>query len=244
LQHTPGAQAQQALAPTVDGPPPSRWTLRGIRATIPWLKDYTLSGVWRLLQRHGLHIRAAQVHQHSPDPDYVAKLEHLLACLRDAAQHPGEVMLVFLDEMGYYRWPSEGRTCGPSAPAPAPLAERDCPTNKQWRLIGALNALSGRVDYLDAYIIGREKMIVFYHQLVAAYGDARRIYVAQDNWSIHRHVDVQSALLDLPQIEPVWLPTYAPWLNPIEKPGTLWVPLAARAGTDAASAGWGLAGVA
>jgi hypothetical protein len=26
-----------------------------------------------------------------------------------------------------------------------------------------------------------------------------------------------SALADLPQIEPVWLPTYAPWLNPIEK---------------------------
>jgi hypothetical protein len=28
---------------------------------------------------------------------------------------------------------------------------------------------------------------------------------------------VAAALADLPQIEPVWLPTYAPWLNPIEK---------------------------
>jgi len=82
---------------------------------------------------------------------------------------------------------------------------------------GALNALTGRVDYLDAYIIGREKVIVFYRQLVAAYPDARRIYLVQDNWSIHTHEDVQAALSDLPQIEPVWLPTYAPWLNPIEK---------------------------
>ena len=42
------------------------------------------------------------------------------------------------------------------------------------------------------------------------------------------------------QIEPAWLPTYAPWLNPIEKPGTLWVPLVAGAGADLASAGAGL----
>jgi len=217
LQQAPGEEARQELAPTASGPPPSRWTLRGVRATFPWLRDYTLAGVWRVLRRHDLHIRSAQVRQHSPDEDYVAKLDHLLSCLRDAAAHPDEVVLVFLDEMGYYRWPAEGRTWGPAAPHPTPLADRDGPNNKQWRVIGALNALTGRLDYLDAYIIGREKLIVFYRQLVRAYPEARRIYVAQDNWSIHTHVDVQTALADLPQIEPVWLPTYAPWLNPIEK---------------------------
>ena len=122
-----------------------------------------------------------------------------------------------LDEMGYYRWPKEGPSWARAAPHPAPLADRDGPNTKQWRVSGALNALTGRVDYLDAYIIGREKVIVFYRQLVAAYPDARRIYLVQDNWSIHTHEDVQAALSDLPQIEPVWLPTYAPWLNPIEK---------------------------
>jgi transposase len=170
-----------------------------------------------VLDRHGLHIRAARVRQHSPDPEYLTKLEHLLSCLHDAAAHPDDVVLVFLDEMGYYRWPADGRTWGPTAPTPAPLADREGPNNKQWRVIGALNALSGRVDYLDAYIIGREKVIRFYHQLIAAYPDARQIYAVQDNWSIHTHPEVQAALATLPQIEPVWLPTYAPWLNPIEK---------------------------
>jgi transposase len=28
---------------------------------------------------------------------------------------------------------------------------------------------------------------------------------------------VLTALIDYPRITPVWLPTYAPWLNPIEK---------------------------
>src|SRR5436190_12424031 len=124
LQQAPGEEARQELAPTADGPAPSRWTLRGIRATFPWLRNYTLSGVWRLLRRHGLHIRASQVRQHSPDPEYVAKLDRLLECLRDAAAHPGEVELVFLDEMGYYRWPKEGHAWGLAAPVPAPLTDR------------------------------------------------------------------------------------------------------------------------
>jgi transposase len=70
---------------------------------------------------------------------------------------------------------------------------------------------------LDNYIIGREKVIACYRQLVQAYPQARRLYAIQDNWSIHKHPEVVEALRAWPQIEPVWLPTYAPWLNPIEK---------------------------
>src|SRR5437762_13646764 len=118
LQQAPGEEARQELAPTADGPPPSRWTLRGVRATFPWLKDYTLSGVWRLLRRHDLLMRSARVRQQRPDPEYLGKLDHLLACLRDAAAHAGEVVLVFLHEVGYYRWPVERRTWGAAAPSP------------------------------------------------------------------------------------------------------------------------------
>src|SRR5439155_23699590 len=140
-----------------------------------------------------------------PDGEYLAKLEHLLSCLRDVAAHPDEVVLVFLDEMGYYRWPKEGRTWGQSAPAPAPLADRDGPNNKQWRLIGALNALSGRVDYLHAYTIGRAKLIASYRQPVPASPHARLIYVVHDNWPIHTHAEVQPALAPLPPTDPVGL---------------------------------------
>ena len=219
LQQAPGEEARRELVPTEDGPPPSRWTLRSIRATFAWLKDYTLSGVWRVLQRAKLRVRSARVRQYSPDPAYGAKVAYLEQCLGEAAAQPDEVVLVFLDEMGYYRWPTAAPMWAPAAPCPAPVAQRTAPNNQQWRIIGALNALTGQVDYLDAYIVGRAKIIAFYQQLVHAYPKARRIYVVQDNWSIHTHPDVLAALEHLPQIVPVWLPTYAPWLNPIE---TLW----------------------
>jgi len=45
LQQGPGQEAQEETAVTVDGPPPSRWTLATIRASFASIRDYTLSGV-------------------------------------------------------------------------------------------------------------------------------------------------------------------------------------------------------
>lgn len=73
------------------------------------------------------------------------------------------------------------------------------------------------MDYLDNYVVGRKQVIAFYGRLNQIYAQARRIYVIQDNWSIHQHPDVLTSLTQWPRLEPVWLPTYAPWLNPIEK---------------------------
>ncbi len=191
--------------------------MRGIRATFGWLHEYTLSGVWRVLHRCKLQVRSARVRQYSPDPDYGAKVAYLEQCLRDAAQQPDEIVVVFLDEMGYYHWPAAARTWSRAAPDSPPATEPAGTNNKQWRIIGALNALTGQVSYLDGYIVGRAKVISFYQRLTQVYPTARRICVVQDNWSIHTHEDVLAALAAFPQIEPVWLPTYAPWLNPIEK---------------------------
>jgi hypothetical protein len=210
LCQAPGEEARQVLG-LPEGVPPSRWQLRTIQASIPALADYTLSGIWRFLERSHLGLRSPQVQLYSPDPDYASKRDRLCTCLRGAAQHPESIVLLFLDEMGYFRWPDPAPDWGP-----APCATRDG-TNRQQRIIGALNAISGRVDYLDGYIVGREKVGLFYRQIDAAYSQAQTIYVAQDNWSIHRHPDVLAVLADLPRIETVWLPTYAPWLNPIEK---------------------------
>jgi len=63
-----------------------------------------------------------------------------------------------------------------------PLADRAESPNRLWRIIGAMNALTGRVDFLDDYIVGRAKVIKFYEQLSRSYPDAERLLVVQDNW--------------------------------------------------------------
>jgi hypothetical protein len=205
------------MAATADGPPPSRGTLRAIRATFDWMHDDSLGGVWRLLRGCGIRSRTAAVQQWSPDPDEIVTETYWHRCLGEAAAAPDRVVLLFLDEMGYSRWPEPACDWTARAPGPRPVTDRAGSPNRLWRLIGALNALTGQVHYRDNYIVGREKVIEFYDQLNRSYPDAERLLVVQDNWSIHRHPDVEAALGRWPRIERVWLPTYAPWLNPIEK---------------------------
>jgi len=177
----------------------------------------TLSGVWRARERCRVGLRSGVVQQYSPDPDYISKRDNLFKCLNEAAKRPGRVELVSLDEMGYTRWPEPAPDRTGRAPDAPPLAARAEGPNRLWRIIGARNARTGRVDFLGAYLVGRAKVIKFYEQLNLAYPDADRLLVVQDNWSIHTHEEVIDALTRWPGIEPVWLPTYAPWLNPIEK---------------------------
>ena len=208
-----GEAARREVAVTKSGPAPSRWTLRTIRASVDWLTAYTVSGVWRVLQACGLGLHTSCARLFSPDPDYSSKVRRLHRCLRDAARHPDSVMALFLDEFGYQRWPEVAPTWG----GEATVAQR-AGNNQQWRTIGALNALTGQVNYLDGYIVGRQQVIQFYGLLDRAYPKkVELIYVIQDNWNIHTHPDVLTALAAYPRLKPVWLPTYAPWLNPIEK---------------------------
>ncbi|MGN6697213.1 MAG: transposase, partial [Thermomicrobiales bacterium] len=42
------------------------------------------------------------------------------------------------------------------------------------------------------------------------------LYLIWDNWPVHRHPEVLARAAEV-GIEHLWLPTYAPWRNPIEK---------------------------
>ena len=213
LRAGPGDAARREVRVGVGGPAPSRWTLRTIRASVDWLMDYTLSGVWRVLQSCELGLHNSWARLFSPDPEYASQVRRLHRCLRDAVRHPDTVGALFLDEFGSQRWPEVAPTWG----GDAAVAQR-AGNNQQWRTIGALNALTGQVHYLDGYIVGRQQVSQFYSRLDRAYPKQVELsYVIQDNWNIHTHPDVLSALEEYPRIPPIWLPTYAPWLNPIEK---------------------------
>jgi transposase len=212
LRAGPSEAARQEIAGGDSCPTPCCWTLGTLRVSVDWLSEYTLSGVWRVLPTCGLTLRASRARLFSPDPDYRLKVQRLHRCLRDAARHPQTVAAVFLDEFGYQRWPEGAPTWGDEAA----VAQR-AGNNQQWRTIGCLNALTGQVNYLDGYIVGRQQVIEFYDQIDQVYPKVALIYVIQDNWNIHTHPDVLDALAAWPRLKPVWLPTYAPWLNPIEK---------------------------
>jgi hypothetical protein len=62
------------------GAAPRRWTLRTMRVSVEWLTQYTLSGVWRVLQAWGLGLHGGRARLVSPDPDYRRTVRYLPRC--------------------------------------------------------------------------------------------------------------------------------------------------------------------
>ena len=222
------------------GRAPSRWTLASVRALLLWVRHYSLSGIWRLLRGLAIHWKRGRDHIRSPDPLYREKLAYLDDLRARAAAAVGPAVLVYQDELTYYRQPTVATGYAPAGEK-GPLAERSTRSNTRTRLCAALAARSGQVTYLQASHVGVRELGRFYRALRAQYPDASRLYVVQDNWPIHFHPRLLAALepqtypwpfprpargwpaaaaapvADPLPIQLVPLPTYASWCNPIEK---------------------------
>ena len=201
-------------APRHLGVPRARWTLRLLAGAVGWLAALSESGVHRLLGRLGLTYRRGQEHLHSPDPEYQAKLAAVRRAAAAARRPGGRAVLVYLDEVTYYRRPSVAR-CHARAGGPGRYAEQGHRRNAKRRVIGALDAHAGRLTYAQAGKAGVAELARFFARLRAEYPAADALYVALDNWPVHFHPRV---LAGLPAgVVLLRLPTYAPWTNPIEK---------------------------
>lgn len=195
--------------------PFARWTLALLTVTVGWLAPLTPSGTHRLLARLGLVSRRGQEHLHSPDPEYDGERAAVRRARAEAGRSGGRVVLVSLDEVTYYRRPSVARCYAPAG-GPGPPAEQGHGSNRKRRVVGAVNAVSGRLTYWQGWRAGANPLARFYAQLVADYPDAEVIYVAQDNWPVHFHPTVLEAVAGTP-VRRLRLPTYAPWTDPVEK---------------------------
>lgn len=195
---------------------PSRWSLLHARRVITRLRHYSLSGVWRLFRAWGLRYKRGRAYVHSPDPEYEQKCQRINEALAEAAASPGRIIALYLDELTYYRQPSVASDWAGCGSRHQPLARSSYAANRMSRVVGALNALTGQVSYRQAAHIGVRELRAFYTQLREAYPQAEVVYAVQDNWPIHFEARVVAAAHEA-SITLLRLPTYAPWLNPIEK---------------------------
>lgn len=196
----------------------SRWQLSLIRKGCRWLSLYSLSGIWRVLRFLRLNYKRGQEHLHSPDPSYDEKKEQIQACVQKAQNHPEMNATLYLDEFSYYRWPTIASSYAPAGRI-QPVAYLKPQYNTRERLIIALDVSTGRVIYRQRAHIDLPQLIAFMGDIQQAYPNVSAIHVIQDNWhNVHFHPRQIQAAAQL-GISLVPLPTYAPWLNPVEKVG-------------------------
>lgn len=203
-------------SPQASGLARSRWTLDLLRQHCPCLnKLKSRSGTWRRMQRWKLVYKRARLHLHSPDVDYAAKVERLAQARRQADRDPQHRRVLFADEMGVYRqplvtdaWQRRGRQA-----LKATLSHR---ANTRLRVVGALDTHTGQVIWRAAGKVGVKTLCDWLKQVRQAYGPSYDLTVVWDNWPVHYHEKVLEVAAQQ-RIELLYVPTYAPWTNPIEK---------------------------
>lgn len=218
-----------------------RWTLATLRASLSWLKPLSLSGVWRHLKRAGIALKRGREIGHSPDQEYLEKLLEIIRVLELAIASNGRIVVLFADEVTFYRQPEIAKDYVQIGSTIQPLAHRSHRSNTSGRIGGVVNALSGQVSYVLASRCGVDQLIKLYQQIKQDYPKAEVIYLVEDDWSVHFHPTVLNALVKQEtrfelKTPPSWenvvgkkykgeklpirivpLPTYASWCNPIEK---------------------------
>jgi hypothetical protein len=211
-----------------------------IRNTCSWLRLTTTGGLSQLLDRLNISYKRGRDYVHSPDVYYTEKLMLVERCLQRARADPKRYVLLYQDELTYYRQPTLSSAYAQRGDE-QPLARRSYHSNSWFRVVAVLNAVTGQVTYRQHSRIGLTQLSDFYAIVRATYPDAEVIYIVQDNWPIHFHPDVlarlqpqhfpwpprvpahwstqprPSAIKDELPIQLVCLPTYASWTNPIEK---------------------------
>jgi hypothetical protein len=173
------------------------------------------SAVWRVFRRMGICYRRGWAHLVSPDPLAQVKLEWLAAIQERVRLHPDQAVLLWLDELTFYRLPSVARSWGDGQKR-ALKAQMRSGNNTCARVVGALNAHTGQVEVRLRSEIGVRQLQQFYQQVRATYPQMEEIYVVQDCWPVHFLPEVVQTACAY-GITLVPLPTYSSWRNPIEK---------------------------
>ncbi len=165
------------------------------------------------LSRLKVRRKRGRLKLHSPDLAYRIKLEWVQQALALARSHPQQVRVLFGDEFSLYRQPSLAPVYAPVGHEPiAKLSHR---ANSRHRLGGALDAITGRVTWISGSKMAVNVLCSFLEKLRANY-PGMTLFLVWDNWPTHLHPKVLTRAAEL-DIQLLWLPTYAPWTNPIEK---------------------------
>lgn len=175
----------------------------------------SVSGVWRRLKSWKISFKKAQSHITSPDVEYEPKRQLIKEAYSKSVQNPDKVALLYSDEMTIYRQPTLERVYHQKGKV-QPKAENSHKSNTKLRIISALDSVLGCVISFQAYKIGVKQICELLQVIKASYMSMEEIYIVWDNWPIHKHEKVLQMAQQL-NIQILWLPTYAPWLNPIEK---------------------------
>jgi transposase len=193
----------------------TRWSCATLAITLQTKHGIAVSAetVRRWLHEIGWVWKRAKLVAKDDDPHRIERL----ARIRFQHEHlRAHEMMVFADELDIHLLPKVGAAWMPQGAQNEIMTPG---TNEKYYLAGALHLATGNVQYC----LGPRKNNGLFRALLTlldtAYpaSDVTRIYVVVENYCIHKAKAVEQWLANHPRFTLLWLPTYCPRANPIER---------------------------
>ena len=202
-------------APSVFGWCRTRWSCATLALQLRTQRGYQVSRETVRLALHQLHYawKRARPKARDDDPQRVgllARIRYLVQSLttRTALFFADELDIHLLPKIGY-EWMPKGTQKEVWTPG----------TNEKNYLAGALDYRTGEMIHVTGPSKNRFLFLDLLKEVDRACPAQRfdRIYLVVDNYKIHKAKVVDAWLSEHPRFELVWLPTYCPKANPIER---------------------------
>jgi len=213
-------QFQQKLLRLIKQPPAlfgwcrTRWSCAALALTIGAQTGLRVSRetIRCELRAAGYVWKRAKLKAKDDDPERARKLARIRAVIEhlrpeEAFFWVDELDIHLLAKVGY-QWMEKGTQL--EVPTPG--------KNEKQFLAAALDYRTGRIHY----VVGKSKNNVLFRQLLGALEgvcgpEIKRVLIVADNYKIHKAKAVESWLSQHPRFEILWLPSYCPKANPIER---------------------------
>ena len=193
----------------------TRWSCATLAAQLAAKHSRTVSAetIRRWLHELDWVWKRAKLVAKDTDPQRVERL----ARIRFHFEHlEGRDVMVFADELDIHLLPKVGYAWIPKGARAFVMTPGQ---NTKQYLAGALNLATGKL----VYCLGPRKTNALFRDLLKLLDQTypapgiRRVYVVVDNYSIHKAQAVEQWLADHPRFHLLWVPTYCPRANPIER---------------------------
>jgi putative transposase len=193
----------------------TRWSCATLALTLQAKRGLTISAetMRRWLHEIGWVWKRAKLVARDDDPHRVERLARIRFVYEQLRL---EEALVFADELDIQLLPKVGYAWMPKGTQVEVMTPG---TNDKHYLAGALNLATGTLHHC----VGPRKTNALFRDLLqtleAAYPamQYQRIYVVVDNYKIHKAKAVTEWLAHHPRVRLLFLPTYCPRANPIER---------------------------
>jgi putative transposase len=204
-----------AKSPAVQGWQRTRWSGASLALSLQARRGFQVSAetVRRWLHGLGGRWKRAKLVALDNDPQRAAKLARIRLIWESLRSRD---VLLFADELDIHLLPKTGYQWMPQGTQVEVLTPGK---NQKHYLAGAWDSRTGVVHHRcgprKTNQLFRDLLDALAHSYPAAHYD--RIYVVVDNYKIHKAQAVERWLAAQPRFHLLWLPTYCPRANPMER---------------------------